>query len=507
MKNEVFGKKVFLFAALGLLAVSLLVIALTGSRYTVSFDLGPQGGGPHYGAEDYSVTMEDPGIAEITGVSAEGRFLKIRLRSLHRGATFLMVQKQENLLLMEKVYVHSGGVITLDTFFGSCSGGFLIPLSLLVFLILIYVNRIRKLRYEMRQNLFRYRNILNFGLIVFLSFLILKLVQVTLRFRGIDASVYSVLSSAGSFACVVLPVAFAVSIMISLSNLNLMRKEGVTWRNMLGFLLGLGICLLTLLPDVLYGYILKHQVVDIFNQKGIGSQVYSLFEYSLFFVVAYLECILAGTVVLGIRAARHVPSFDKDYILILGSQIRPDGTLTPLLRARADKALEFAEMQKEAAGRELIFVPSGGKGEDEVISEAEAIGNYLRSRGVPEERILPETRSLNTYENVRNSMELISRRETGADGGNGGAAETQVPGTAFSTSNYHVFRAGLIASDLGFPMEGIGSPTKRYFWVNAFIREFIATLVSERKRHAKVIGVLFAGVLVMVALNYLSVLL
>ena len=221
----------------------------------------------------------------------------------------------------------------------------------------------------------------------------------------------------------------------------------------------------------------------------------------MFFIVAYLECILLGAVVFGIRAAKHIPSFDKDYILILGSQIRPDGTLTPLLRSIADKAIEFADMQKKGSGKDIVFVPSGGKGGDEVMSEADAIGNYLREKGCPEEQILIENQSLNTYENIRNSMELI-REDFAVRSEEAGARE---PKAAFSTTNYHVFRAGLIASELGYNMEGIGSPTKRYFWVNAFIREFIATLVSERKRHLKVIIVVLIGMVAMIGINYLSV--
>ena len=82
-----------------------------------------------------------------------------------------------------------------------------------------------------------------------------------------------------------------------------------------------------------------------------------------------------------------------------------------------------------------------------------------------------------------------------------------VPRAAFSTTNYHVFRAGLIASEQGLRMEGIGSPTKRSFWVNAFIREFVATLASQKKRHLKVTAALLFGVVFMVALSYISILL
>ena len=46
-----------------------------------------------------------------------------------------------------------------------------------------------------------------------------------------------------------------------------------------------------------------------------------------------------------------------------------------------------------------------------------------------------------------------------------------------------MIRAGSIAYEQGIFMEGIGAKTKAYFWINAFIREFIATLVSEKKKH------------------------
>ena len=153
-------------------------------------------------------------------------------------------------------------------------------------------------------------------------------------------------------------------------------------------------------------------------------------------------------------------------------------------------------MQKEKTGKDIVFVPSGGQGPDEPLPEAAAIGTYLESIGVPRERILTEEASVNTSENIRNSMALIRRH----------AGEAS-PKVAFSTTNYHVFRAGLLAQAQGESLEGVGSPTKRYFWVNAFIREFMATLVSERKRHVLMFLLLNAAIALMVAVEYLSVVL
>ena len=127
------------------------------------------------------------------------------------------------------------------------------------------------------------------------------------------------------------------------------------------------------------------------------------------------------------------------------------------------------------------------------MAEADAIKNYLLSQGVPEERILSENTSVNTQENIANSVRLISEHAGGAD-----------VKTAFSTTNYHVFRAGLIAETQGVHMEGIGSPTKRYFWINAFVREFIATLVSEKKKHLFVIVTVTLMIVLAVIIKYLS---
>ena len=154
-------------------------------------------------------------------------------------------------------------------------------------------------------------------------------------------------------------------------------------------------------------------------------------------------------------------------------------------------------MQKEKSGRDIVFVPSGGKEIDEPVAEAEAIRRYLLENGVPESSILPETRSTDTRENIIFSSELIREHSNGREDVR----------TAFSTTNYHVFRTGLTAESLGLRMEGIGSPTKRYFWINAFVREFIATMVSERRKHAAVIAVVTAMILIAVLIKYLAVIL
>jgi uncharacterized SAM-binding protein YcdF (DUF218 family) len=216
-------------------------------------------------------------------------------------------------------------------------------------------------------------------------------------------------------------------------------------------------------------------------------------ENSISAVVSYLECILLGTIITGIKTARHIPKFDKDFIIIHGCQIKKDGSLTALLKSRADRAIEFAKMQKERNGRPIVFVPSGGKGSDEIISEGEAIKRYLLSQGIKERDILEETRSTTTEENFKFAHDLI-RKFHGSDYFN----------IVFCTTNYHVFRSGMLADKLGLRVEGIGSRTKSYFWINAFVREYIATLVEKKKKHIKMVVILLLINLIGSILMYIS---
>ena len=67
-----------------------------------------------------------------------------------------------------------------------------------------------------------------------------------------------------------------------------------------------------------------------------------------------------------------------------------------------------------------------------------------------------------------------------------------------------MLRAGLIATEQGLLLEGVGSKTKAYFWVNAFIREFIATLFSEKKKHITIICCIIVLALFMIILQYIA---
>jgi len=167
-----------------------------------------------------------------------------------------------------------------------------------------------------------------------------------------------------------------------------------------------------------------------------------------------------------------------DYIIIHGAGL--DGPRpTPLLAGRIDKALELWKKQHQHGK----FVVSGGQGADEVVSEAQAMRDYLLEKGVPAAAILMEDKSTTTWENLRYSLAVIraDRTSAAADDAPAGGSVTSndAPAdseftTAVVTSDFHVFRCAEYAHNLGIKADGIGSHTKGWYWPTAFIREFIA---------------------------------
>ena len=186
--------------------------------------------------------------------------------------------------------------------------------------------------------------------------------------------------------------------------------------------------------------------------------------------VAYGECLLFATVVCAWLAARHRPRRGGDYLVILGCGLRADGTPCPLLAGRIDAALALDAERQKAGDAPVTFVPSGGQGPDEPMSEAESMAAYLREHGIPDERIVLEGRSTTTRENMAFSREAIEAHA---------GVSVEERSVLFSTTNYHVFRGYVCAHEAGMRVEGVGSRTRAYFWPNAFLREFAGLLVAQ----------------------------
>ena len=260
------------------------------------------------------------------------------------------------------------------------------------------------------------------------------------------------------------PVMFVLSALLFFSNIWLIRHEGRRPANTLGIFFAV----LWVLGTTLTVGAAVNTAFDIWNFPN-GQIAKNIFIY----IICYFECMFLSTVACSFLAARYVPDFDRDYIIILGCRMKKDGSLTPLLKGRVDSALRFERTQAEKTGKHAVFVPSGGQGEGEVIPESEAMARYLLEKEIPADRILQENKSTSTFENMQFSKNVIEKH-----GGKIGKKKI-----AFATTNYHIFRGYVLAQKNGFDAKGISARTKFYFFPNAFLREFVGLIVDRKWLH------------------------
>ena len=257
---------------------------------------------------------------------------------------------------------------------------------------------------------------------------------------------------------------FAVA--LSFSNIQLVRHEGFRIQNLLGFLLGFAA-----IGGIVIIYMLGKGSAN--SDSQTGYYIFTVIRATVSLVFSYLECMLMSTVFCALASTRYKIKQPMDYIIILGCAIRSDGSPTPILRGRIDRALTFEREQYEKFHKHAKFVPSGGQGSDEVVSEAESMKRYLMEQGIPESQILKEDKSVNTYQNMAFSKKVIESDTDNIENVN----------IAFSTTNYHVFRGYTLAQKLGMTVKGLSAKTKLYFFPNAFLREFIGLLWEQKKKH------------------------
>ena len=144
------------------------------------------------------------------------------------------------------------------------------------------------------------------------------------------------------------------------------------------------------------------------------------------------------------------------HLLVLGAQVKPDGTPSLQLQWRLEKAAETYRQKK------VPVVVCGGQGGNEPAPEAVVMRDVLIGLGVDEDMILMDTTSASTHSNIKNAMQLL-----------GGRNVTKV---MIITSDYHLPRAIAIAEDNGLTAYGIGAPTKLglRFWLKNHCREALA---------------------------------
>ena len=174
-------------------------------------------------------------------------------------------------------------------------------------------------------------------------------------------------------------------------------------------------------------------------------------------------CVLIVVLLLGVLCAlgligfvyykeTHLPPVqESDVIIVLGAQVKADGTPSVALERRLTAALESYREKRQ------ILIVCGAQGGDEPRAEGDVMREWLLAQGVPETDVIAETSSFNTRENLRYARAIMQER---------GLSQALVV-----TSDYHVARALALCRQEGIPATGKGSPSKPEYFIKNHLRE------------------------------------
>lgn len=188
----------------------------------------------------------------------------------------------------------------------------------------------------------------------------------------------------------------------------------------------------------------RNKIIPSAVKRGFGIAAFLLvgvLALAEFFIISY------GT---------SVPAAGADYVIVLGAQVK--GKVPSYnLKSRVESACDYLKENPQT-----MVILSGGQGEGEDISEAQAMAQYLIEKGIAPERMILEEQSGNTYENIKYSSKLMKDKNSLV---------------ILVTNDFHVFRSVKIAQKQGLTrVQGIGTSTWWYTVPNLYLREAFAVI-------------------------------
>lgn len=187
--------------------------------------------------------------------------------------------------------------------------------------------------------------------------------------------------------------------------------------------------------------------------------MHRFFGKTLWRIVVVLVCIgfayFIAVEVPIVKNARTDPDPGREYLIVLGAAVHGENPSLAMIH-RVEGAQAYLEQYPDS-----IAIVSGGQGDGESVSEAQAMYELLTEGGIAPERIIMEDKSTSTTENLENSFAII-RAMGGEPDGN----------TAIVSSPYHLFRAKSMAALHGVTAAGVaGKADYPIITLNYFIRE------------------------------------
>ncbi len=173
----------------------------------------------------------------------------------------------------------------------------------------------------------------------------------------------------------------------------------------------------------------------------------------MIFLIIFILIILLICIALALYGRRDNVTFREDAVIVLGKGL--DGDKVPVnLAKRLDKAIEYHKKNPSA-----LIVVSGGNVKNENLTEAQAMHDYLLSKGIPQDIIIKEDKSTTTYENFVFSTEILKEKL-----GEGYSV-------AFVSNSFHIYRAEKLAKSLGTDATHLGAGIEWHTVPANYLRE------------------------------------
>lgn len=120
-------------------------------------------------------------------------------------------------------------------------------------------------------------------------------------------------------------------------------------------------------------------------------------------LVLFTAFLLSFTVIQGvIQLGMTEDNVQADYVFVLGARVYENGNPSLTLAKRLDRTIEYLDEHPDS-----IAILCGGQGSNEPMPEAVAMQNYLLAAGVDPARLILESESRNTIQNIENGKALL----------------------------------------------------------------------------------------------------
>lgn len=183
-------------------------------------------------------------------------------------------------------------------------------------------------------------------------------------------------------------------------------------------------------------------------------------------LIIFVFIIIFIGIALAVYGRKDNVTFKEDAIIVLGKGL--DGDKIPAnLARRLDKAIEYHQKNPSA-----LIVVSGGNVKNKNLTEAQAMYDYLVSKGVSYDIIIKEDKSKITHENFVFSSEILKEK----------LGENY--SVAFVSNNFHIWRAERLAREIGINATHLGAGIEWHTVPVNYLREIIvlfALLVLKKK--------------------------